>query len=141
VGLIPLAGDAARATAKAARGAKSGTRNVIYETSSNHARTDVDLLRSQKKNCCFSGKPEDFFEGAYYSKKVRGQLKLGDYHSFPEGVLAHADKGRLNIFTGGDGAVYQKLEIPGSYRGRKGIFEFIKDSSGEINHRPFIPDK
>ena len=33
------------------------------------------------------------------------------------------------------------LEIRGSYKGKDGCFQFIKEQNGEINHRLFVPYK
>ncbi len=41
--------------------------------------------------------------------------------------------------TGGDGVARQILEIPGSYGGRNGVFQFIKEADGAINHRLIVP--
>lgn len=46
-----------------------------------------------------------------------------------------AEFGETSIKTGGDGKIYQSLEMHGSYGGNTGVFEYIKDSNGEINHR------
>jgi len=63
----------------------------------------------------------------------------GEFHSFPESVTAFEKAGTLKSVTGGDGVVRQMLEIPGSYGGRDGIFQFIKEADRAINHRLFIP--
>jgi filamentous hemagglutinin len=47
----------------------------------------------------------------------------------------------ISIITGGDGVERLKLEISGSYRGREGIFEYIREPNGTINHRLFVPKK
>ncbi len=78
-----------------------------------------------------------FFTGTYYSSKVVGQIKKGDFHSFPEEVKLFESLGTSKTFTGGDGNIYHRLDISGGYRGYEGNFEFIKNSSGEINHRFF----
>lgn len=46
----------------------------------------------------------------------------------------------MSEITGGDGVKRWKLEIPGNYRGEDGIFEYIKNPDGSINHRLFIPE-
>lgn len=91
---------------------------------------------------------QGFFSGSRYSSKVVEQMGkgAGEYHSFPESVTAFEENGSVSSITGGDGLPYQKLEIPGEYgsssgSGGKGVFEFIKDESGKINHRLFVPDK
>jgi hypothetical protein len=69
------------------------------------------------------------------------QMLKGDLHAFPEEVKLFESLGTRKTFRGGDGNIYHQLNIPGSYHGKNnwydGSFEFIKDSSGEINHRFF----
>jgi hypothetical protein len=45
----------------------------------------------------------------------------------------------VKSIVGGDGIVRQMLEIPGSYGGRDGVFLFIREANGAINHRLFVP--
>jgi hypothetical protein len=47
--------------------------------------------------------------------------------------------GRVSDLKGGDGIIRTKLEIEGSYRGADGVFEYIIEPHGEINHRLFRP--
>jgi RHS repeat-associated protein len=87
-------------------------------------------------------KAPSFFEGASYTPKVLQQMQggVGEFHSFPESVTAFESAGTVRTVTGGDNVVRQVLEIPGSYgSGEKGVFQFIKDSDGTINHRLFVP--
>jgi hypothetical protein len=68
----------------------------------------------------------------------------GEFHSFPEAVVAFEEAGTVAAIKGGDGVVRQMLEIPGSYTtasGRvvDGVFQFIKDANNMINHRLFVP--
>ena len=84
-----------------------------------------------------------FFEGAKYSPKVLQQMKKADdvLHAFPRSVDRLASKfGQWTTKTGADGKAYQWLEMRGSYGGKTGTFEFIKDSNGVINHRYLKPD-
>ena len=39
--------------------------------------------------------------------------------------------------SGTDNSWYEHLDIPGSYKEKDGVFEFIKNNKGEINHRYF----
>lgn len=82
-----------------------------------------------------------FFQGTRYSQKVLEQMRRGpgEFHSFPESVTAFESAGTVRSITGGDGVVRQMLEIPGSYGGRDGMFQFIKEADGTINHRLFVP--
>ena len=94
-----------------------------------------------------------FFDGASYTSKVLQQIEggVGEFHSFPEAVTAFEDSGTVSSIVGGDGSTYEMLEIPGSYQTSgtagipgsgqwiDGVFQFIKDSSGAINHRLFVP--
>jgi len=45
--------------------------------------------------------------------------------------------GKYSTKIGKDGKLYHWLEVSGSYGGKQGTFEFIKDSKGIINHRFF----
>ena len=93
-----------------------------------------------------------FFQGARYSEKVLEQMRRGpgEFHSFPESVKAFEGAGTVRTITGGDGVARQMLEIPGSYATpgnvlngggvwRDGVFQFIKEADGTINHRLFVP--
>jgi RHS repeat-associated protein len=89
-----------------------------------------------------------FFQGASYTPKVMQQMSQGpgEFHSFSESVTAFESSGTVSTISGGDGALYQKLEIPGSYTSSSGTtsngnFQFIKDGDGNINHRLFVPEK
>ena len=86
-------------------------------------------------------KVENFFDGAKYTQKVKIQASSGDYHSFPQSVDGFAKHGTVSKITGKDGVVRDKLEIPGSYRGKKGVFEYIREPNGNINHRLFVPNE
>lgn len=81
-----------------------------------------------------------FFEGAKYSERVLAQMRGADFHAFPEIVKNYANVGRITAIKGGDGIVRWMLRIPGSYQGRKGVFEFIKGPDGIITHRLFNPN-
>ena len=83
----------------------------------------------------------DFFKGATYTDKVKGQASSGDFHSFPESVDSYAGQGKISTITGGDGVERLKLEISGEYRGKEGVFEYIREPNGTINHRLFVPKK
>lgn len=83
---------------------------------------------------------KDFFEGTKYSDKVWRQMKRGDFHAFPESVKAFQGDGVISAIKGADGVTREMLSIPGSYKGKTGVFEFIKESDGTINHRFFRPD-
>lgn len=81
-----------------------------------------------------------FFQGAKYSPKVMQQMSKADdiYHAFPKSVDGFATKfGQWSTKVGADGKTYQWLKMPGSYGGKTGTFEYIKDANGIINHRFF----
>ncbi|HFQ7088560.1 TPA: hemagglutinin repeat-containing protein [Raoultella planticola ATCC 33531] len=99
----------------------------------------IYISESSNKNTSISA--GDFFKGTTYTDKVKQQASSGDFHSFPESVDGHAHQGTISIITGGDGVERLKLEISGSYRGREGIFEYIREPNGTINHRLFVPKK
>jgi len=83
-----------------------------------------------------------FFEGAQYSSKVISQMNNIDdlYHVFPICVDGYAIKfGKAFTQIGTDGNVYNWLRLEGSWAGKSGYFEYIKDANGIINHRYFVP--
>jgi hypothetical protein len=85
-----------------------------------------------------------FFEGTSYSTEVMEKMATDPFHDFPESVTAFEDAGQTTTFTGGDGAAYTRLDIPGSYPSQagtwyNGTFQFIKNSDNVITHRAFIP--
>ena len=59
------------------------------------------------------------------------------FHSYPKEVDAFEKDGVRFFKKGGDGAMYEHLQIRGAYRGKDGVFEYIKDSNGHITHRFF----
>jgi RHS repeat-associated protein len=84
--------------------------------------------------------------GARYTGKVRQQMRPGlktgrpDNHGFPLEVDNFAQHGKVSPLTGGDGIVRTKVELPGSYNGKDGHFEWIIENDGTINHRLFVAD-
>lgn len=53
--------------------------------------------------------------------------------------------GSIKTITGGDNITREMLEIPGSYTTaggevKEGVFQFIKEVDGTINHRLFVPN-
>lgn len=68
-------------------------------------------------------------------------MQLGDYHSFPESVDAFGADGIQTQIIGGDGLTRLKIEIPGSYMGLDGVFQYIIEPDGfTVNHRLFVPN-
>jgi filamentous hemagglutinin len=97
------------------------------------------ISESSDKNSSISA--GDFFKGTTYTDKVKQQASSGDFHSFPESVDGHSDQGTISVIIGGDGVERLKLEISGSYRGKEGMFEYIREPDGTINHRLFVPNR
>jgi filamentous hemagglutinin len=69
------------------------------------------------------------------------QMELGEFHAFPEHVTAFQDAGQVTKRTGHDGIVRDMLKTPGEYRGRTGVFEFVKEADGQISHLMFKPNQ
>ncbi|EMS6073011.1 polymorphic toxin MafB class 3, partial [Neisseria gonorrhoeae] len=83
----------------------------------------------------------NFFENTGYTEKVLRQASNGDYHGFPQSVDAFSENGTVIQIVGGDNIVRHKLYIPGSYKGKDGNFEYIREADGKINHRLFVPNQ
>lgn len=80
-------------------------------------------------------------ENIIYTDKVKEQMTLGDYHSFPEAVEGFGDMGKISTIVGGDGISRTLVEIEGSYMGKDGVFQFIIEPDGiTCNHRLFVPE-
>jgi hypothetical protein len=84
---------------------------------------------------------EGFFKGTYYGKLVLERMAEDPFHRFPELVKNWQNFGTVRDVIGGDRLPYKLLKIPGSYQGKSGVFEFMKDANGEITHRLFRPTK
>ncbi len=107
--------------------AKAGVKAIVKASASRAAR-----------NAAKGG--TTFFEGAKYSDKVLRQMGKADdlFHGFPKSVDGFATKfGQWSTKVGADGKTYQWLKMNGSYGGKTGTFEYIKDANGIINHRFF----
>ncbi len=62
------------------------------------------------------------------------------HRAFPGIVDNFASYGKVYPVVGGDGVVRTGLSIPGSLNGAEGSFQYIIESSREINHRLFLPN-
>lgn len=49
-------------------------------------------------------------------------------------AIKHGDR---NIIEGGDGVVREIITLPGNVNGKDGVYEWIIEQSGEVNHRLF----
>jgi len=71
-----------------------------------------------------------------YTDKVKAQATRPDYHGFPESVDGFGANGKVTPITGGDKIVRTKVEIPGNYMGKNGVFQYIIEPDGvTVNHR------
>jgi hypothetical protein len=112
----------------------------VYQLGELVSRIDLGLLVS---GGYAYARAINFFNNTFYSSKVLAQTygtEKGEFHSFPESVAAFSKNGKVLDVKGGDGNIYQKLNLNGEYNGKQGSFEFIKDYNGKINHRFFRPE-
>ncbi|MEX3634725.1 hypothetical protein [Paraburkholderia sp. BR14320] len=84
---------------------------------------------------------QNFFDGSQCTSKVLNQAASGDHHGFPQSVDAFSGEGTVSQIVGGDGVTRSMLTIPGTYNGKTGVFEYIRNPDGTINHRLFVPNK
>ncbi len=73
-----------------------------------------------------------------YTDKVIGQMQGGDLHGFSPLVDNYGSLGEASTIRGGDGMIYTRLRIPGSYLGYDGHFEYMWNSRMVCNHRYFV---
>ncbi|MDE6761316.1 MAG: RHS repeat-associated core domain-containing protein, partial [Lachnospiraceae bacterium] len=92
--------------------------------------------------CNPSGESENNpLKNIVYTDKVKNQMDLGDYHSFPESVDEFGGNGKITSIVGGDNVPRTLIEISGSYMGKEGVFQYIIEPDGiTCNHRLFVPD-
>jgi RHS repeat-associated protein len=87
-----------------------------------------------------ANKGDNPLAGIRYTDKVKRQMRQDDYHGFPDIVDnyagSHATKSTI---VGKDGMERTKVEIPGGYKGKDGVFEYIIEPDGTVNHRIFKP--
>ena len=76
-------------------------------------------------------------ENILYTDKVLNDMQKGDFHGFPVIVDNYGAYGNTFQIKGGDGQMYTKLQIPGSYLGYDGYFEYMWARDGSCNHRFF----
>lgn len=65
---------------------------------------------------------KSFFEGARYTTRVQQDMSqgVGEFHSFPDSVIAFEKSGTVSTITGAERVVRELLEIPGTYATRSG---------------------
>jgi hypothetical protein len=74
-----------------------------------------------------------------YNDKLLGQMRIGDFHSFPLVVDNFGGLGTTSPIKGGDGIIRTHIKLDGSYKGRDGFFEWIIEPDGKtIRHRLFV---
>ena len=70
-------------------------------------------------------------------------MQMDDFHGFPDIVdnYINSPYAQRSQLLGGDGTVRTAIQIPGSYKGRTGVFTFIIEPDGvTVNHRMFHPN-
>ena len=85
-------------------------------------------------NKCEADNP---LNGIKYTDKVKSQMCIDDNHGFPDIVDNYGLYGKVTQITGRDGLSYTQVQIPGSYHGHDGVFEYIYDVNKKCNHRFF----
>jgi hypothetical protein len=76
-----------------------------------------------------------------YTDKVLNQMRKGDFHSFPKEVDNFGNLGKISEIKGGDGLLRTKVEIPGGYKGKDGVFQYIIENDNTVNHKIFVQFK
>ena len=67
-----------------------------------------------------------------YSPKVIKQMTQDIYHGFPKSVEGFGHYGTTKKIFGNDGIERTLIEIPGTYNGKEGIFEFIIENGSSL---------
>jgi len=132
------------ANAKVEDKIKLATKTDKVETTSKKiSKDDKELKDAEKKLTDMNSNVDNPLENIVYSDRVKDQIeknKKGEFHTFPEEVLAFGKYGKVTKIIGGDGIERTKVEIEGSYGKKDGVFEFIIENDGKtVNHRFFKP--
>jgi len=99
----------------------------------------IPMVKMGTSTFKFLDTAKSFFHGTRYSDSVIMKMSRDKMHNFPHEVEAFESMGTKTLTKGGDGRMYERLEIRGSYQGRDGVFEFIKNNDNIITHRFFNP--
>jgi len=79
-----------------------------------------------------------FGEGFNYTQKVIDQMNIDKYHGFPSLIdnigFNHGTRG---LRTGGDGITKREITLRGTINGRDGVYSWIEELDGSVNHRLF----
>ena len=80
-------------------------------------------------------------EGTQYTEKVLGQMANSKdiLHAFPPEVDLFASAEHVTQELGADGQMYTHVRVPGGYGPANGVFHYIIDDAGWINHRMLEP--
>ncbi len=119
----------------------NGLSILLSAGSGAYIKASQKAVLKNTENANILSKQSSFFDNTSYTNKVKRQMQLSDFHSFPESVTTFEKYGTVSEIKGGDGIIRTKLSIPGWYKGQEGAFEFIKDQNNMINHRFFNPLK
>jgi RHS repeat-associated protein len=75
--------------------------------------------------------------GTQYTDKVKAQIESGDDHGFPALIDELPTWRDTTVETGRDGNPYTHVRLPGDRGGSPGVYHWIFDEDGMINHRQF----
>ncbi|MDY5481807.1 MAG: hypothetical protein SPG03_05400, partial [Veillonella caviae] len=123
-------------------GVKVGSQLVKYRNNSRFINrilkqiTGEDISVSIKSQSKATINP---LQNTTYTPKVMKQMSKSNdrYHAFPKEVDLFAKYGKIEEKVGNDGIKRTWIELEGSYKGQKGIFEYIIEADNTINHRFF----
>ena len=110
------------------------------ETGNSGAGSSDSGSNSGKDTSFNDGKVRNPLEDVRFTDKVKEQMTHGDYHGFPESVDAFGSSGTISTRINGDKTTVTWIEIPGWYKGKEGVFQYIIGPDGTCNHRFFVPN-
>lgn len=120
---------------------EAGNTPVLVHNCGNGARFEVDSQGTATD--LTNGDPNILdrnpLDGTRYTPKVLQQAGTGDYHGFPEIADTIPTMRHATVEPGGDGIPRMHVRLPGEYDGKQGVFHWIIEQSGNINHRLFEP--
>ena len=74
------------------------------------------------------------------SKRIGAATKTDSHHAFNDIIDNYAGVAKTFSLKGGDDKIRTLYQIQGSLNGKKGVFEWIHESTKGVTHRRFIPN-
>lgn len=123
-------------------GVKVGSQLVKYRNNSRFINRILKQITGEDISVSITSQSKatiNPLQNTTYTPKVMKQMSKSNerYHAFSKEADLFAKYGKNEEKVGNDGIKRTWIELEGSYKGQKGIFEYIIETDNTINHRFF----